>query len=434
VAAQVVNDVIAHGRFLDVALAERLPQLAPGAPAALVQETSYGVLRGFHRLDAIAHAYLERPLKSKDADIHALLLVGLYQLRALRTPAPVTVAETVEAAAALRKPWAKALINACLRAYLREPTRAEGALAADLQTALNHPAWLIERLQTAYPQDWRRILEANNQRPPLSLRVNTRKGSRAAYLARLAAAGIEARALECTESGVGLAQPLGVQALPGFAAGDVSVQDAAAQLAATFLDAQAGERVLDACAAPGGKSAHILERAPGLNELVAIEIDAGRARQIDDSLARLGLSARVVTADATRPESWWDGRPFDRILCDAPCSATGVIRRHPDIKLRRTPSELPRLMATQAALLNALWPLLVRGGKLLYATCSVLPDENDAQLAAFLARHADAEPLALSADFGTPRGAGRQLLPGDPCGPHDTAGMDGFFYAAVRKR
>jgi 16S rRNA (cytosine967-C5)-methyltransferase len=222
--------------------------------------------------------------------------------------------------------------------------------------------------------------------------------------------------------------------VPGFKEGLVSVQDAGAQLATEWLDARAGERVLDACAAPGGKTAHILERAPSLSELVAVEIDPARAQRLRENLARLGLAATVLSADAVRPESWWDGQRFDRILCDAPCSATGVIRRHPDIKLRRTTADLSKLVAAQGALLEALWPLLKRGGKLLYVTCSVLPDENDVPLATFLARHDDAEPLALPPGPGAARGGGRQVLPGEACGAHDASGMDGFFYAAVGKR
>jgi 16S rRNA (cytosine967-C5)-methyltransferase len=434
VAARVLHAVVERGQFLETALAEQLPTLAAGKPAALVSELCYGTLRKYFSLTAIARAYLERPLKPADADIRLLLLLGLYQLRALRAPAAVSVSETVEAATQLGKPWAKGLLNACLRAWLREPQRGEARLARDAGAGLDHPSWLLERLGTAWPEHWRAIIAANNRRPPFILRVNARRVSRDDYLSRLRAAGIEARAAACTTSGVVLARPMDAAALPGFAEGLVSVQDAAAQLAAEWLDAQAGERILDACAAPGGKTTHILERTPALGELVAVEIDADRTRRLLENLARLGLAARVLTADAARPASWWDGRPFDRILCDAPCSASGVIRRHPDIKLRRAPEDLPRLAASQAALLAALWPLLKPGGKLLYVTCSILPDENEFTLAAFLSRHADAAPLPLPDGIGVARGGGRQILPGEACGAGDDAGMDGFYYALLAKR
>lgn len=434
VAARVLEGVIEHGQFLDTALNEQLPQLTAGQPAALVRELCYGTLRDYFQLRAIGRAYLERPLKDKDADIQALWLSGLYQLRALRTPAAVTVAETVEAAAQLGKPWAKALLNACLRAYLRDPHRADALVARDAAAVFNHPEWLLERLQASYPDRWRDIVAAGNRRPPLSLRVNARRSSRDDYLATLCAAGHEARALSCTEHGIVLTYPMDAPALPGFARGLVSVQDAAAQLAAEWLDVRPGDRVLDACAAPGGKTAHILERTPAVGELVAVEIDEQRARRIHENLARLGLAARTLIGDATRPAEWWDGQVFDRILCDAPCSATGVIRRHPDIKLRRQPGDLPRLAATQTAMLDALWPLLKPGGKLLYATCSILPDENDIPLANFQTRHADAEPLPLPAGPGLARGAGRQILSGESCGTDGGAGLDGFYYALLVKR
>jgi 16S rRNA (cytosine967-C5)-methyltransferase len=493
IAARVLCGVIEGGKFLDTAL-ELVA--APPASRALVQEMCYGTAREWHRLGAIAGQLLHKPLK--DETVRALLHLGLYQLRAMRAPAHAVVAETVEAAAHLRKPWAKGLINACLRGYLRDARRAEAAIAHDIEARHSHPRWLIERLQAAYPHRWEAILAANNERPPMALRVNARKTTRADYLARLAAEGIAAHEAPGTEHGVVLATPLPVERLPGFAEGEVSVQDAAAQLAVPLLDVPRGARVLDACAAPGGKTGHLLERHPEA-EVVAVEIDPQRKRRIEDNLARLGLAARaaeqgpreagatgespqgrrqheamvrhdlaeaaaraaeqgpreagatgespqgrrqdttmvrhdlaeaaarVLLADATRPQDWWDGRPFERILLDPPCSASGVIRRHPDIKLRRQPRELALLADTQQRLLAALWPLLAPGGKLLYVTCSVLPEENERTVEAFLADHRDAAeaPLALAA--GVARAHGRQILPGDD-------GMDGFYYAALRKR
>ncbi len=258
------------------------------------------------------------------------------------------------------------------------------------------------------------------------LRVNRRRQTRDQYLARLAQAGIAAKAMPLTDTAVLMDMPVAVSELPGFSQGDVSVQDAAAQFAAVLLDAQPGERVLDACAAPGGKTGHLLEHTPGLAELVALDQEPARVALIEDNLARLGLGAKIITGDAANPANWWDGRPFDRILADVPCSATGVIRRHPDIKLRRRPEDLPKLVTTQARLLEGLWPLLKPGGKLLYVTCSILAVENEKQLSAFLVRHPEAREVMLPMSAGRARAVGRQILPGE-------AGMDGFYYACIRK-
>ncbi len=423
-AARVLEQVLVHGRYLDSALetlrAESLPE------GQLIQELAYGTLRWLHQLAGVAALLLSRPLKPKDQDVYALLLLGLYQLRCMRVATHAAVDETVAAAAALGKPWARGLLNACLREYLRRAAELDARLQTDPALALSHPAWLLEKIRAAYPEDWQRIAAANNERPPLTLRVNTRRRTRAAYLETLRAANLAARADFVLDTDVTLATPVPVGALPGFAQGEVSVQDTGAQWAAVLLDAQPGERVLDACAAPGGKTGHILERTPGLAELVAVDHEPARVALIADNLKRLGLSARLVTADAAEPGAWWDGRPFDRILLDVPCSATGVIRRHPDIKWRRQPSDLPKLAATQAWLLAALWPLLKPGGKLLYVTCSILPEENETPMRALLARAADAADAPLPAAAGETRTVGRQILPG-------TQGMDGFYYACLRK-
>ncbi|MHB8534365.1 MAG: 16S rRNA (cytosine(967)-C(5))-methyltransferase RsmB [Sulfuricaulis sp.] len=424
--ARVVEQVIVHSRYLDAALTETLAASAPQPDSALVQEMAYGVLRWFHQLQTIAGLFLAKPLKEKDQDVYALLLTGLYQLRYMRVARHAAVQETVEACAALKKPWAKNLVNACLRSYLREEARAQEAVAADLIAAFSHPAWLIEEIRRHWPDDWESILTAANQRPPLVLRVNRRRYTREQYIARLAAAGIAARALPLTPTAVQLEIPMAVQALPGFAPGEVSVQDAAAQLAAMLLDAQPGERVLDACAAPGGKTGHLLEHTPGLDELVALDRNPARVALIEENLTRLGVTAQTLAADAADPAAWWDGRPFDRVLLDVPCSATGVIRRHPDIKVRRQSADLPRLVEAQNRLLDALWPLLKPGGKLLYVTCSILPLENEKQMQAFLARHSDAHEAVLAPSAGRARAVGRQILPGD-------ADMDGFYYACLRK-
>ncbi len=427
-AAQVVKEVFVRSRYLDTVLAETLGALsrAQAHDAALIQEMSYGTLRWFDQLAAVAALFLDKPLKNKDRDVYALLLVGLYQLLHMRVARHAAVKETVEAAAALKKPWAKNLLNACLRATLREEARAQAAIAANLTAAFSHPGWLLEEIKRYWPDNWVTILVANNEHPPLVLRVNRLHQSRDQYLARLARAGIAAKAHAFSETAVVLGSPVDVSELPGFTAGDVSVQDAAAQFAAPLLGAQPGERVLDACAAPGGKTGHLLEQVTGLEGLIALEREPGRAQLIEQNLARLGVSANIIIGDAANPAGWWDGRPFDRILADVPCSATGVIRRHPDIKRRRQPGDLPRLIATQERILEGLWPLLKPGGKLLYVTCSILPVENENQMTAFLKRHPEATEEALSLNAGHMRAMGRQILPGE-------AGMDGFYYARLRK-
>jgi 16S rRNA (cytosine967-C5)-methyltransferase len=426
-AARVVEQVLVHARYLDAALTETLDALprAQTRDTALVQEMSYGTLRWFDQLATVAALFLDKPLKTKDQDVYALLLVGLYQLRFMRVAQHAAVQETVEAAAALKKPWAKNLINACLRASLREAARAQVAITADPSAAFSHPAWLLEQIKRHWPDNWAAILVANNERPPMVLRVNRLRQSRDRYLARLAQAGLAASAHALSDTAVVLASPVSVSELPGFAEGDVSVQDAAAQLAATLLDARTGERVLDACAAPGGKTGHLLEQA-ALAELVALDREPARVKLIEENLARLKLGAKTVIGDAAHPAGWWDGQAFDRILADVPCSATGVIRRHPDIKVRRRPEDLPRLIATQEQILEGLWPLLKPGGKLLYATCSILPVENEDQMTAFLRRHPDATEDVLTTEAGRARAVGRQILPGE-------AGMDGFYYARLRK-
>ncbi|MBI3897534.1 MAG: 16S rRNA (cytosine(967)-C(5))-methyltransferase RsmB [Gammaproteobacteria bacterium] len=421
-AAQVVAQVVA-GRYLDRALEEQRAQCR-SEDAALIQELAYGTLRWYHRLSGIAKLFLTRPLKSKDADIHALLLIGLYQLRHMRVANHAAVDVTVGATEVLNKGWAKGLINACLRAALRESARIEETIATNDNLRYSHPAWLIAAVRQDHPQTWQRILDANNERPPLTLRVNTQRTTRADYLAQLTAQGLAAHAHPWVESALVVETPVPVEKLPGFSAGLVSVQDAAAQLAAIWLDAQPGERVLDACAAPGGKSAHILERTPAIAELTALDVDADRVERLRAGLARLQLNARTLVGDAVEPSAWWDGTPYDRILVDAPCSATGVVRRHPDIKVRRQADELAQLTDTQARILDGVWPCLKPGGKLLYVTCSLLRAENERLIQDFMQRHPDAVSEALVS--GESDSAERQLLPGED-------EMDGFYYAGLRK-
>ena len=423
-AARVLSQVLTRRRYLDVALEEQRRTGEVPFEGALLQELCYGTLRWYHQLAGVAALFLTRPLKAKDSDVHALLLLGLYQLRHTRVAPHAAVDATVEAVGALGKPWAKSLVNACLRAYSRETPRVEEAIATSEELRYSHPRWLIERIRADYPNDWVRILEANNQRPPMTLRVNTARVSREEYTALLRAQHMEAREHPLAGAALVLDEPVSVERLPAFAKGYVSVQDAGAQLAAPWLDAGPTDRVLDACAAPGGKAAHILERNGGVGELTALDVDPVRLQKVAASLQRLGLRARLHEADAAEPAQWWDGRAFTRILVDAPCSATGVIRRHPDIKVRRRPEDLVALTASQRRILDGVWPSLAPGGKLLYVTCSLLRAENQQQIASFIARQDDAEavPVVSGANPG-----GHQILPGEEQ-------MDGFFYACLRKR
>ncbi|HLA75438.1 MAG TPA: 16S rRNA (cytosine(967)-C(5))-methyltransferase RsmB [Gammaproteobacteria bacterium] len=426
-AVKVLTQVLGERHSLDRALAAHLPKLKEPGARALTQEMCYGVLRWHLRLEALLKPLLHAPVK--DQEILCLLLLGLYQLLYMRVATHAAVDSTVTATGALKKPWAKGLVNAILRGYLRN----DGALLAELDRSevatWAHPAWLITRLKMDWPQQWAAILSANNERPPLCLRVNARQLTRDAYLHRLAQEGIVAHAQPHTSHGIRVEKPIGVEGLPGFSEGRVSVQDGAAQLAAPLLDLQPGQRVLDACAAPGGKTCHILESQPALAELVAIDCDAQRVARIAENLQRLQLQATLVVGDAAQPATWWDGQPFDRILLDAPCSATGVIRRHPDIKLLRTEADITALAQQQAQLLSGLWPLLKSGGMLLYVTCSILNQENTQVVNNFLAAHPDARTEASAWPWQQDDQhltIGQQIVTGEQ-------GMDGFYYARLRK-
>jgi len=424
-AAQALVRVIQGGR----SLTEVLPGLQSGCvdarDAALLQELAYGTLRWYFRLDALARGLLRKPPRTRDADVYCLMLTGLYQLGWMAVPERVAVHETVQAVHALDKEWAGGLVNAVLRNYQRNRARLDRQLESDTGAWFSHPGWLIDRLHADWPQRWQAILEANNARPPFCLRVNRRRLTREEYRELLSLHGLAAQPLAATTQGICLVQPVGVQQLPGFASGVVSVQDGAAQLAAELLAPQAGQRVLDACAAPGGKTAHLLELQPDIR-LDAVDIDASRLARVADNLARLGLQANLLPADAGTPSAWWDGEPYQRILLDAPCSASGVIRRHPDIKLLRRDDDIPVLVERQANMLAALWPLLAAGGILLYCTCSVLADENSRQVVRFLRDRPDAELLPIAGDWGHECSPGRQILPGENA-------MDGFYFACIRK-
>lgn len=424
-AVKMLERVLA-GRSLSDTLDDGLRPVRAGAEQALARELVYGVLRWYSRLAAVRDGLLAKPLKARDADIGLLITVGLYQCIELRTPPHAAVAATAEVARTLGKAWAVGLVNAVLRRFLREQEALLAAADADPATRYAHPPWLLERYRAAWPQDWQQLLQANNGRPPMTLRVNRRRCTRAQYLGQLTAAGLAAQPHPWAADALVLETPVPVTRLPGFADGLVSVQDAAAQQAAVLLDPPAGSRVLDACAAPGGKTCHLLERYPEVGEVVALDIAPERLARIDDNLQRLGLQARVLAGDATEPGSWWDGVGFERILIDAPCSGSGVIRRNPDIKWLRRAEDLAALAAVQRRLLQALWPLLLPGGKLVYATCSILPEENERVLADFVATQPDAQAQPLQQDWGRQQAYGRYILTGE-------SGMDGFYYGCLQK-
>lgn len=422
-AAQVLAAVTGAGDSLERALARVEPAVRE-RDRALLRELCYGSLRWQVQLAALIKPLLQKPLKARDSDIEQLLVVGAYQLLHTRIPPHAAINSAVEASRPLQKKWAAGLINAVLRTVQRESAERLAQLAPAQRDA--HPPWLWERLRAAWPQQADQIFAANNDYPPLCLRVNKQRCERDAYLQGLIEKGIAATACELSAAGIRLEQACGVEALPGFGAGQVSVQDEAAQLAAELLDVQPHQRVLDACCAPGGKTAHILETAPSA-QLWALDVSSERLRRVSENLARLQLQATVIAGDALAPQAWWDGVPFDRILLDAPCSGTGVIRRHPDIKLLRTPADIAQLAALQGRLLATLWPLLAPGGVLLYATCSVMPAENTGVVENFCAAHAEAELVPLAATWGIAQPAGRQLLP-------TKQGCDGFYYALLRKQ
>lgn len=422
-AAQILVRVFQDGQSLTAALDHLLPKLKDDKERAFVQALCYGVVRHYFALDELLNQLTDKPLKAKDADIKALLLAGLYQLQHMRVKPHAAVSETV--LAAKHKPWAKGLVNAVLRRYQRD-AETLAAAGSNRVAEYNHPAWMIEAIEACWPEQAADIFAANNQAAPMALRVNLARTSREAYQLQLAERGVDSQAVAFCPSALVLAQALNVEQLPGFNEGLVSVQDVAAQLASQLLDAQAGDRVLDLCAAPGGKTAAILEQQPKLQSVLAIDVEPGRLQRVADNLRRLNLQAELLSADARQTDGWANGRIFDRILLDAPCSGLGVIRRHPDIKLLRRASDIPALQSLQREILESAWKLLKPGGTLLYATCSILKQENEQQVEAFLTRHADARELPIEAPWGLARPHGRQILSGH-------RQMDGFYYAKLGK-
>ncbi|WP_325062650.1 16S rRNA (cytosine(967)-C(5))-methyltransferase RsmB [Photobacterium chitinilyticum] len=418
-AAKVVYQVVDQGQSLSNALPAAQQDIRE-RDHALLQEICYGVLRWLPRLESVTNQLMDKPLKGKQRVFHHLILVGLYQLGYMRIPAHAAVAETVNATKDLKKPQLRGLVNAILRNYQRQQESLDEQSLSHDAGRYGHPGWLLKLLKQGYPEQFESVIEANNTKAPMWLRVNRRHHSRDEYRELLNAEGISTDLHPEAQDALRLHSPCDVSKLPGFADGWVSVQDAAAQLSVEYLAPQAGELILDCCAAPGGKTAHIMERQPEA-QVVAIDCDEQRLARVHDNLQRLKLDAKVLCADARYPDQWWQGEQFDRILLDAPCSATGVIRRHPDIKWLRRADDIEALAQLQAEIVDAMWQQLKPGGTLVYATCSITPQENSEQVKAFLGRTDDAE--LTGSDIEQP---GRQILPGE----HD---MDGFYYAVIRK-
>ena len=419
-AAQTIEQVVEQGQ----SLSQVLPavQLKVGEKdRALLQALCFGVLRTLPQLEWFVQQLMSRPMTGKQRTVHYLILVGLYQLLYTRIPPHAALAETVEGAVAIKRQSFKGVINGVLRQFQRQQEVLQAAAAKDDCHYL-HPKWLLQRLKKAWPNQWQAIVDANNQQPPMWLRVNSQHHTRDAWLALLEETGLSGHAHPKYPDAVLLDTPVPVHALPGFDKGWVTVQDASAQGCVDLLEPQNGEYILDLCAAPGGKTTHILERAPEA-KVMAVDIDAQRIKRIYENLTRLGMQAEVKQGDGRYPQQWCEGAKFDRILLDAPCSATGVIRRHPDIKWLRRDRDIPELAALQQEIINAVWPYLKSGGTLLYATCSILPEENSEQIRAFLSSHADAN-LVETGDMTMP---GLQNLP-------LADGGDGFFYAKLIKR
>lgn len=403
-AARIDAAVLAGQSLADGLLARIEPEARPA-----VQDIVYGSLRAFGRGDFFLSRLLERPLAVDE--VRALLLVALYRVETWPDDVHTVVDQAVFAAGEVAGGNFRGLVNGVLRNFLRQQEALTAAAQNDPVASAQHPDWWLGELQAAYPGDWARIVAAGNAPPPMGLRVNARQATRDDYLARLVAVGIDATPIE--ECGLALVRPVAVESLPDFAQGAVSVQDPGAQRAASLLDPAPGSRVLDACAAPGGKTAHLLERAD--IELLALDLKAARCRRIEENLARLKLRADVKVADCVKLDSWWDGRPFDAVLADVPCTASGVVRRNPDAKWLRRVDDIASFARAQARILDALWQVVRPGGKLLYATCSVFPAENSAQIGRFLERQPQAR-----------RCHEEQLLP--------TADHDGFFYSLLEKR
>ncbi|HCH69517.1 MAG TPA: 16S rRNA (cytosine(967)-C(5))-methyltransferase [Colwellia sp.] len=428
-AAKCCYSVIDQGR----SLSDELPKQQDKAALkdkGLLQEICYGVLRYLPELEHDVRALMQKPLTGKQRVFHFLLLVGVYQIKYMRIPDHAAVSETVAATGALKNRQMKALVNGVLRNFVRTSENTTPHKQKTLPTSIkyNHPSWFIKKTQKAYPIKWQQILEANQQKPPMWLRVNQRHHTSTEYQNLLATAEIDVNTMDPLSHAIELTRPTDVTKLPGFEQGWISVQDGAAQEAARLLNCQHGDIVLDCCAAPGGKTCHILEQTSEIASMTAIDVEAGRLVRVEENLDRLGLKAKVITADAANSKTWWDGQQFDRILLDAPCSGTGVIRRHPDIKWLRKASDIDALVTLQQQILKETWSLLKPGGTLLYATCSILPQENSEQIQNFIEKNTDAESVNIDGNDTPDKNiVGWQLLPGEN-------NMDGFYYAKLLKK
>ena len=426
IASRIIKTVVEDKQQLGHALEQDKDFCHSGQDKAWIQEVCYGTLRWYLQLEHLLSLLLDKPIRKKDSILKFLLIGALYQLRYMQVPDYAVVSETVHACKKVKKEFAKGMINAVLRRYQREYTKLEASLTCADDIAFAHPHWLINRMKQDWPDNYIQMLNANNNKPPMYLRCNIRLTSRSDYLSLLKQTGIIAENCQYTDNGIRLSAPCTIDKLPGFADGLVSVQDQAAQLASHQLDLKPGQRVLDACAAPGGKTAAILELESGLSELIAIEKDGNRAKKIEETLERLKVSARIDVYDLLDREKWWDRKYFDRILLDAPCSATGVIRRHSDIKLLRTELQVKEVNKLQKQLLNIAWSVLKPGGLLLYATCSVLKQEHSDTIREFIAENTNGCIVPIELPFAVDTDYGTQILTG-------SEDMDGFFYAAIKK-
>lgn len=418
-AARIAHDVTHHGRSLEVAASVHLPDAL--RRKSETREIAWGAIRWwFHYDRLLSNELLHRPLHKRDRILHSLMICGLYQLDHLNEPDYAVTSGTVDAAVLLGAAKAKGLVNAVLRARLRDSQNRSD----DADPVMATPSWLVELIRDNWPDDWRAVLTAFNQKPPMSLRVNAQQSSREDYLRLLDSHGVRASACPLSPWGVTLETPVHVQDLLGFENGTVSVQDTAAQMTPLLCTPAAGARVLDACAAPGGKTTHLLEQFPKLGSLDALDLPE-RCYAIEENLIRLGLSANVVPADLLDVDTWWDRIPFDLVLLDVPCSGTGVIRRHPDIRHHRRPRDIARYAERQKKMLRQLWNLLSPGGELVYVTCSILSQENDEVVLDLCAHHDDAQLRQLDLPGAIQTGCGVQFLPdGD---------KDGLYYASMRK-
>ena len=422
IATKILARVLQQGESLSTAMPRETANLDL-RERPMVQALVYGVLRWRWKIEAILKPYIKKPLKNKDLDVKIILMLGVFQLLWMRTPDYAAVDAAVKSSLKIKKKWSKGLINAILRQLIRDREKID--VSNDEVANYSHPQWLIELIKKDWPEHWRQVLSQANEPAPMSLRIDTQQISIEKYCQQLAEVELTAEPHPQVSPALVLDQACDVHRLPGFDQGMVSVQDAAAQLAAQLIDLHVEQKVLDACAAPGGKTAHMLQTEPAIT-VDAVDISEARLQRVEENLDRLNLQANLITADIAEVKEWWSGEQYDRILLDAPCSATGVIRRHPDIKSLRRESDIQELVATQKNILDAVWPLLKPGGKLLYATCSVLKAENRQQMQAFLQRTDDAKEIKLVADWGHEQKVGRQILTGE-------SQMDGFYYALVEK-